>query len=246
MTDLMFEQSLDRQIRAYADGGVQPFDRYAIAEELIKSGTPSSTVRLASGSRSTGPVAIDGDHRDRASSWRLVAAMVVGALDPPNAARTSHPGATGSSPTRSWDFDWRPYNYMRIVNADGTDDHEVAQGSSPRLFTQRPDADIPHRVARLTLSSNSCSQMGMARTLALSAITRRPTSTFPPDGSQVARHQPLTTARSRPSSRNGSCSNVAAGSMPRAAPCASASSAPTPISAGRLTAKRSRSQSCRS
>ena len=44
MTDSMFEQSLDRQIRAYADGGVQPFDRYAIAEDLIKSGDPSSKV----------------------------------------------------------------------------------------------------------------------------------------------------------------------------------------------------------
>jgi len=129
MTDSIFEQSLDRQIRAYADGGVQPFDRYAIAEDLIKSGVPRGRFAWlpALGRPALSPslaIVVIG------LLLALAAAIVVGALVL-RMQLNQPPGRNGVIAYTLMDIAERPYNHLRMVNADGTNDHEVAQGAAP-------------------------------------------------------------------------------------------------------------------
>ena len=128
MTDSMFEQSLDRQIRAYADGGVQPFDRYAIAEGLINSGVrrrrfawlPALARPVLSPSLAIVVIGL---------LLALVAALVAGALLL-RMQLNQPPGRNGVIAYALWDLAERPYNHLHIVNADGTNDREVAQGAA--------------------------------------------------------------------------------------------------------------------
>jgi hypothetical protein len=50
MSDLTFETQLARQLRAYAEGGVRPVDRFVVAEEAIAAGRTGGRWRLGLGS----------------------------------------------------------------------------------------------------------------------------------------------------------------------------------------------------
>ena len=65
MPDTNFEALLSRQLREYAEPGVRPIDRFAIAEETIAGGRKSSAGRWAS---SPAPIRSERYRGDRSPS----------------------------------------------------------------------------------------------------------------------------------------------------------------------------------
>ncbi len=68
MSDSTFETLLTGQLREYAEAGVRPIDRYAIAEAIISHSVAAGTQQR--GSALASPLAISGRPAERRSSPR--------------------------------------------------------------------------------------------------------------------------------------------------------------------------------
>jgi len=126
MTDSTFEQLLDRQLREYADGGVQPFDRYAIAEGLIATRRRRWSWLPALGRPILSPtmaIVVLG------LLLAMVVAIVAGALVL-RLQLDSPIGRNGVIAFSLWDMPEGPYNHLHLVQPDGTGDREIAQGTA--------------------------------------------------------------------------------------------------------------------
>lgn len=122
-----FEARFERRVQAYADVQVRDFDATQIAHDaVVRSG-----VRLSW--PSFGRMAMSPSYLLIITGLllALVVAIVAASLLLNTAPRPI--ARNGLVAYQVHDMDERPYNHIHLMNADGTNDREIAQGTNPRF-----------------------------------------------------------------------------------------------------------------